>query len=72
MSPERHYGQNAEISNITAAKTVADVIQTCLGPKSMLKMILDPMGGIVWVLALRKLSPRTTLKLKFATLQPHK
>jgi T-complex protein 1 subunit gamma len=30
-------------------KTVADVIRTCLGPKSMLKMILDPMGGILYV-----------------------
>ncbi|KAH6910878.1 TCP-1/cpn60 chaperonin family-domain-containing protein [Coprinopsis sp. MPI-PUGE-AT-0042] len=28
-------------------QTVADVIRTCLGPKSMLKMILDPMGGIL-------------------------
>ena len=28
-------------------QTVADVIRTCLGPKSMLKMILDPMGGIM-------------------------
>jgi T-complex protein 1 subunit gamma len=26
---------------------VADVIQTTLGPRSMLKMLLDPMGGIV-------------------------
>jgi T-complex protein 1 subunit gamma len=35
------------MSNITAAKTVADIIRTCLGPRAMLKMILDPMGGIV-------------------------
>lgn len=28
-------------------QTVADVIRTCLGPKAMLKMILDPMGGIL-------------------------
>ncbi|KAI0272616.1 T-complex protein 1 [Gloeopeniophorella convolvens] len=46
-APERQSGRKAQISNITAAKTVADVIRTCLGPKSMLKMILDPMGGIV-------------------------
>ncbi|KAH9995079.1 T-complex protein 1 [Russula vinacea] len=45
-APERHSGRKAQISNITAAKTVADVIRTCLGPKAMLKMILDPMGGI--------------------------
>ncbi|KIK63185.1 hypothetical protein GYMLUDRAFT_242236 [Collybiopsis luxurians FD-317 M1] len=46
-TPERQSGRRAQISNITAAKTVADVIRTCLGPKSMLKMILDPMGGIL-------------------------
>ncbi|KAF8585785.1 T-complex protein 1 [Ramaria rubella] len=44
--PERQSGRKAQISNITASKTVADVIRTCLGPKAMLKMILDPMGGI--------------------------
>lgn len=26
---------------------IADVIRTCLGPRSMLKMLMDPMGGIV-------------------------
>ncbi|KAI0295361.1 T-complex protein 1 [Multifurca ochricompacta] len=46
-APERQSGRKAQISNITSAKTVADVIRTCLGPKSMLKMILDPMGGII-------------------------
>nr|AIC33770.1 Cpn60/TCP1 [Puccinia cf. psidii AE-2014] len=44
---QRQSGRKAQISNITAAKTVADVIRTCLGPKAMLKMILDPMGGIL-------------------------
>ncbi len=29
------------------SQTVADVIRTCLGPRAMLKMLLDPMGGIV-------------------------
>ncbi|XP_006453785.1 hypothetical protein AGABI2DRAFT_189151 [Agaricus bisporus var. bisporus H97] len=46
-APERQSGRKAQVSNITAAKTVADVIRTCLGPKAMLKMILDPMGGIL-------------------------
>ncbi|KAF9523110.1 chaperonin Cpn60/TCP-1 family [Crepidotus variabilis] len=46
-APERQSGRKAQISNITAGKTVADVIRTCLGPKAMLKMILDPMGGIL-------------------------
>ncbi|KAI7865796.1 T-complex protein 1 subunit gamma [Spinellus fusiger] len=44
---ERESGRKAQLSNITAAKTVADVIRTCLGPQSMLKMLLDPMGGIL-------------------------
>jgi T-complex protein 1 subunit gamma len=35
------------LSNIVAGKTVADIIRTCLGPQAMLKMLLDPMGGIV-------------------------
>ncbi|KAJ6625013.1 putative t-complex protein 1 gamma subunit [Mycena sp. CBHHK59/15] len=48
-APARQSGRKAQISNITAAKTVADVIRTCLGPKAMLKMILDPMGGILQV-----------------------
>ena len=37
---------NAE-HTIEKNQTVADVIRTCLGPKAMLKMILDPMGGIM-------------------------
>ncbi|KAK4689719.1 T-complex protein 1 subunit gamma, partial [Tremellales sp. Uapishka_1] len=45
--PERQSGRKAQTANIIAAKTVADVIRTCLGPKAMLKMILDPMGGIL-------------------------
>ncbi|KAI8150126.1 T-complex protein 1 subunit gamma [Fennellomyces sp. T-0311] len=44
---ERESGRKAQLSNITAAKTVADVIRTSLGPRSMLKMLLDPMGGIL-------------------------
>lgn len=44
---ERQSGRQAQVANITAAKAVADIIRTCLGPKAMLKMLLDPMGGIV-------------------------
>ncbi|BFZ63226.1 T-complex protein 1 subunit gamma [Saitoella coloradoensis] len=44
---ERQTGRKAQTSNITAAKTVADIIRTCLGPKAMLKMLLDPMGGVL-------------------------
>ncbi|GMF07088.1 unnamed protein product [[Candida] boidinii] len=46
-STQRQTGREAQIQNITAAKAVADIIRTCLGPKAMLKMLLDPMGGIV-------------------------
>ncbi|KAI9204733.1 chaperonin Cpn60/TCP-1 family [Polychytrium aggregatum] len=44
---ERETGRKAQLSNITAAKTISDIIRTCLGPRAMLKMLLDPMGGIV-------------------------
>ena len=44
---ERQQGRKAQLSNIQAAKTIADIIRTCLGPRAMLKMLLDPMGGIV-------------------------
>ncbi|GAA5961434.1 hypothetical protein JCM8115_003449 [Rhodotorula mucilaginosa] len=47
VGPERQNGRKAQLANIQAAKTVADVIRTCLGPRAMLKMILDPMGGIL-------------------------
>jgi len=44
---KREQGKKAQLSNIQAAKIVSDIIRTCLGPRAMLKMILDPMGGIV-------------------------
>jgi len=44
---KRESGKKVQLSNIEAAKTVADIIRTCLGPKAMLKMLMDPMGGIV-------------------------
>ncbi|KAK4331832.1 T-complex protein 1 subunit gamma [Rhodotorula toruloides] len=47
VGPERQQGRKSQQQNIQAAKTVADVIRTCLGPRAMLKMILDPMGGIL-------------------------
>jgi len=43
----RESGRKAQFGNITAAKTVADIIRTALGPKSMLKMILSASGSIV-------------------------
>ena len=44
---KRETGRTAQRSNISAAMTVSDIIRTCLGPCAMLKMLLDPMGGIV-------------------------
>ena len=44
---KREQGKTAQRANITAAKAVSDIVRTTLGPKSMLKMLLDPMGGIV-------------------------
>lgn len=35
------------MTNIQAGKTVASIVRTTLGPRAMLKMLLDPMGGIV-------------------------
>lgn len=32
---------------IRAARNIADVVRTCLGPRSMLKMLMNPMGGMV-------------------------
>ena len=44
---QRQTGRQAQLGNISAAKAVANIIRTTLGPQSMLKMLLDPMGGIV-------------------------
>uniref|UniRef100_A0A8C2VX25 T-complex protein 1 subunit gamma n=1 Tax=Chinchilla lanigera TaxID=34839 RepID=A0A8C2VX25_CHILA len=40
-------GRKVQFGNINAANTIADIIQTCLGCKSMMKMLLDPIRGIV-------------------------
>merc|ERR1719199_1035633 len=47
QNAQRETGRTAQKANITAAKAVADIVRTTLGPRSMLKMLLDPMGGIV-------------------------
>ncbi len=44
---KRDSGRKIQEENIAAAKAVGDVVRTCLGPKAMLKMLMDPMGGIV-------------------------
>lgn len=47
QNTKRESGRKVQIGNVNAAKAIADVIRTCLGPRSMLKMLMDPMGGIV-------------------------
>lgn len=44
---KRESGKKVQLGNVNAAKTIADVIRTCLGPRSMMKMLMDPQGGIV-------------------------
>eukprot|EP00002_Diphylleia_rotans_P032897 TRINITY_DN6945_c0_g3_i2.p1 TRINITY_DN6945_c0_g3~~TRINITY_DN6945_c0_g3_i2.p1 ORF type:complete len:478 (-),score=112.29 TRINITY_DN6945_c0_g3_i2:861-2294(-) len=44
---KRESGRQAQLTNIQAGKAISEIVRTCLGPRSMLKMILDPMGGIV-------------------------
>jgi T-complex protein 1 subunit gamma len=47
MNTKRETGRLAQLSNIKAGKAVSDIVRTTLGPRSMLKMLMDPMGGIV-------------------------
>mmetsp|Transcript_22015 Transcript_22015/g.62725 ORF Transcript_22015/g.62725 Transcript_22015/m.62725 type:complete len:142 (-) Transcript_22015:995-1420(-) len=47
QNTKREQGRKAQLANIQAGMTIADIVRTTLGPKSMLKMLLDPMGGIV-------------------------
>merc|ERR1719326_2610364 len=44
---QRESGKKAQLANITAAKAISDIIRSTLGPRSMLKMLLDPMGIIM-------------------------
>ena len=47
QNTKRDQGKKIQQENINAAKAIGDVVRTCLGPKAMLKMLMDPMGGIV-------------------------
>lgn len=47
QNTKRENGRKAQLGNISAAKAVSDIVLSTLGPRSMLKMLLDPMGGIV-------------------------
>jgi len=44
---KRESGRAAQLGNIQAAKSVADIIRSTLGPRAMLKMLLDPMGIVM-------------------------
>lgn len=44
---KRESGRKTQLANIQAAKAVADIVTSTLGPQSMLKMLMDPMGGTV-------------------------
>ena len=39
-------GKDAQKNNITAAKTVSEVVKTSLGPRGMDKMIVSPIGDV--------------------------
>ncbi|KRZ67418.1 T-complex protein 1 subunit gamma [Trichinella papuae] len=43
---KRESGDSVRLNNINSAAAIADVIRTCLGPRAMLKMVIDGMGGI--------------------------
>jgi len=47
VNTKRETGRKAQLSNIQAGKAVSDIVGSTLGPKAMLKMLLDPLGGIV-------------------------
>mmetsp|Transcript_17862 Transcript_17862/g.50309 ORF Transcript_17862/g.50309 Transcript_17862/m.50309 type:complete len:559 (-) Transcript_17862:64-1740(-) len=44
---KRETGKKAQMGNALAAKAVSDIVRTTLGPRSMLKMLLDAQGSIV-------------------------
>jgi len=47
QNTKRDSGKKVQTENINAGRTIGDVVRTCLGPRAMLKMLMDPMGGIV-------------------------
>eukprot|EP00375_Theileria_parva_P001053 XP_763724.1 T-complex protein 1 subunit gamma [Theileria parva strain Muguga] len=46
-SLKKESDRKAQLATIQASKALSDIVRTTLGPRSMLKMLLDPMGGIV-------------------------
>src|ERR687887_2145413 len=39
-------GEKAQKNNITAAKTIAEIVRTSLGPRGMDKMLVSPIGDV--------------------------
>src|ERR687895_202182 len=39
-------GKEAQRNNIAAAKVIAEVVKTCLGPRGMDKMLVDSLGDV--------------------------
>ncbi|GIX61837.1 CCT chaperonin gamma subunit [Babesia caballi] len=46
-SLQKESDRKAQLATIQASRALSEVIRTTLGPRAMLKMMLDPMGGIV-------------------------
>ncbi|GFE52924.1 CCT chaperonin gamma subunit [Babesia ovis] len=46
-SLKKESDRKAQLATIQASRALSEVIRTTLGPRAMLKMMLDPMGGIV-------------------------
>ncbi|KAI4835004.1 T-complex protein 1 subunit gamma [Plasmodium brasilianum] len=44
---KREEGRKTQLSNIQASRAVSEIVKTTLGPMAMLKMMLDPLGGII-------------------------
>ena len=44
---QRILGKDAQRNNILAAKMVAEMVKTTLGPKGMDKMLVSPTGDII-------------------------
>lgn len=47
LQSKREEGKKVQLECIRAARNVADIVRTCLGPRCMLKMLMNPMGGMV-------------------------
>lgn len=47
QNAKRETGRRAQLTNIAAARAVSDIIRTTLGPRAMMKMIIDAMGSLV-------------------------